>query len=209
MTDELAEARQKRDRKKLADAVMEDMGVSADKLAAISEVAPDEVREAILDGLQRQEMYRELGRRHAVEDEAEGVPGDRCCNGVCPRHKQTEHESVDPVTSLVSYSGRRNYCTDGVNGAQGCIYRMSHHPPSDPFRRLPSHQEAVNMLARAGLLKGDDFGQWNGTDFAFHQNTEKLWFAYLQALKDLGKIPEGTPDNWSDIGEYARKELVK
>lgn len=209
MTDELAQARQKRDRKQLADAVMGDMGVSADLLASFTESAPDEIREAILDGLQRQEMYKSIGRHHAEQDEAEGLPGDRCCNGVCPKNKQTEFESTDPVTCLVTFSGKRNYCTDGVNGAQGCIYRMAQQPPSDPFSRIPSHRESVNMLRRAGLLKPDDFGEYNGTDYAHHLQTKKLWFAYLQALVDLGKIPKDVPEDWGSRGDYAKKGLVK
>lgn len=209
MTDELKEARQKRDRKQLADAVMEDMGVSAEKLAAISEVAPDEVREAILDGLERQKAYKHFGRQQAAEDEADGIPGDRCCNGVCPKHKQSEFDSTHPVTGLVTFSGKRDYCLDGVDGAQGCIYRMAKQPPSDPFSRIPCHRDAINMLRAAGLVKPDDWGEYNGTDFAFHQNTEKLWFAYLRALKELKKIPEGIDDNWGDIGAWAKKELVK
>lgn len=212
MTNELEAARTKRDRKLLANAVMEDLGVNAEGLAAIAETSPDSIREAILDGLERQQMYRNIGRQHAAQDEAQGIPGDRCCNLVCPEHQQAERTVLkDAGDGMQCYQqeGRRDYCKKGVDGAQGCMFRMAEHPPSDPFSRIPSHREAIRMLMRAGLMQPDEFGHFNGTDFAQHEATRKLWFAYLQALVDLGKIPPSVPENWGDRGDYARKLLLE
>jgi len=202
--DELAEARDKKIKKDTADAIMTELGVNAEGLAAIAESAPDEIRKAILDGLERQNIYRAIGRRHAEADEAEGIPGDRCCNMVCEKFKQSERVTYkdDGVGRYQVQEGKRDYCLEGVDGAQGCVYRMSERPPSDPFSRIPSHAEAVRMLMRAGLMPGDEFGHFDGTDFAFHKHTRELWFSYLDALMELGKIPK---TNYGDAADSVRK----
>lgn len=96
-----------------------------------------------------------------------------------------------------------------MDGAQDCLFRMAEHPPSDPFSRIPSHREALSMLMRAGLMEPDEFGRYNGTDFAHHENTSKLWFAYLRGLVALGKIPSSVPENWADRGDYAKRFLLE
>ena len=108
--------------------------------------------------------------------------------------------------------GERNYCSRGVDFAQGCCFRMTEDPPSDPFRRLPSHAEALRMLARAGLLKPDDFGRWNGTNFALRENTRKLWWAYVRMLVESGRISafpfEHEGEVMHDKGKQADAALV-
>lgn len=121
MTDELEAAREKRNRKQLADAVMSDLGVNAEGLAEIAETAPDEIRGAILDGLERQKAYRHFGRQHAAQDEALGIPGDRCCNRVCQDYQQSEKPDLEiPSESGNSYTvkrqGKQDFCKRGGGG---------------------------------------------------------------------------------------------
>lgn len=211
MTDELKEARTKRANKQLADTVLKDLGGSAEELAEMVDGAPDQIREAILDGLERAKVYEHFGQKKAALDEAEGIPGDQCCNMVCSDYQQAERttEKTENGSTFYMQEGKMNYCKRGVRGAQSCMFRMKEHPPSNPFERIPGHREAVHMLMRAGLLNPDEFGHFNGTAFAQYQNTNKLWFRYLQALKDLKKLPETiAASDWGEIGDYAKK-LVK
>lgn len=100
-----------------------------------------------------------------------------------------------------AYYRKKVEASGGVE-AHGCIFRMVERPPCDPFRRLPSHAEALRMLARAGLLDPDDFGHWNGTDFAQRQATSTLWWAYVRLLIESGKI------TGADSGEASDAALV-
>ena len=80
---------------------------------------------------------------------------------------------------------------------------MTEYPPSDPFTRIPSWAEAVRMLMRNDLLEPDDFGQYNGTDFAQRENTHKLWWAYVDLLQESGKIPRYFLEN-SDVEDRGK-----
>lgn len=195
MSDDLEIARLKRGRRQLADAAMKELGVDAERLAALTESAPEEIRDAILDGLERAGMYRTLALRQAAEDEAEGVPGERCCNAVCPEYRQSEGQeerpSDIPGAVEIVQTGRRDFCARGAAHAQGCVFHQRERPPSDPFRRLPSHAEALRMLMRAGLLEPDEFGKYDGTDFALRENTRRLWWAFIGLLVETGRIPGG------------------
>jgi hypothetical protein len=190
---DIEDARRKRAVVELTDALVEDLGAPpVNVMAAIVGAAPETIRVALVEGLQRNEIYAELDRQHALRDEAEGLPADRCCNMVCSRFCQNEGwkevEAVDGHRHLVPVSDRKNFCEGGFKVAQQCMFRMTDPPPSDPFTRLPSWAEAVRMLQRAGLLQPDEFGHYNGTDFAFHGSTQKLWWAYVGLLVSTGRI---------------------
>jgi hypothetical protein len=199
MTDDKGLDFQQAQKRRVADTVMKELGLNAEDLAAVAETAPKEIRDAFYDCLQRNAMYKSIGRQRAAEEEASGTPGDRCCNVVCPSFKQSEFEVETPTEGgciRISCTGKQNYCTGGVDRAQGCTHRMKEMPPSDPFRSdIPSHQEAVNMLMRAGLLEPDEFGHFNGTDLAHRAATRSLWWAYVDLLAETGKIPI---INWTD-----------
>jgi hypothetical protein len=213
MTDDLDEPRRRRARHELADRLLEDFGGDAETLGAIVGTAPDQIREDIHEALERQVAYRAMRQRRAAMDESEGIPADRCCNMVCPEYKQSEGQrevdSGDGVAHIEDF-GKRDYCTEGSDRAQGCIFRMAEHPPSDPWERYPSHAEAIRMLQRLGKVKPDDFGHWNGTAFAQQEATAKLWWAYLDMLVETGKISahpfEGDTDN-PDRGAQANDAL--
>lgn len=193
--------RTERAQDRLVDAMLDSMGLDAEGLAALVDSAPAEIRDAVLRSLERQEGYRALDQQHAAQDEAEGIPADRCCNMVCPSYQQFERLEEQPDRSLRPV-GPRDRCKGGAEEAHGCIFRMVERPPCDPFRRLPSHAEALRMLARAGLLDPDDFGHWNGTDFAQRQATSTLWWAYVRLLIESGKI------TGADSGEASDAALV-
>jgi len=172
---------------KLADTVLNDLGLTADELANVMSTAPDEVRMAILDSLERRKMYKIFEDRHAALDEEEGIGAQTCCNAVCANYKLDEEiEATGPYTyKILSY---KEYC--GANEAQGCKFRMTEAPPCDPFVRYPSHAEAIRTLMRNNLLEPDEFGHYNGTDFAHKHNTVKLWWSYVNLLIESGKIPK-------------------
>jgi hypothetical protein len=213
-------ARRDRELKKFADIILEDLGNSAEEIALIADAAPDDIRNGIIEALERKEMWDALKEIKAQEDEAEGKPADTCHNMVCPKFQQSEfrNETIeDTGFTYYKFSGKSNYCTDGAMCAQGCIFRMSEQPPSDPFDRIPSHAEAVRMLQREGLLQPDEFGHWNGTDFIFHKNIKKLWEAYINLLVETGKIDkaifileDGTEkQDFGEMQKQAKKELLK
>jgi len=191
VTDDLSEKRREKARQELGEHVLNELGGSAEQLAAMVDGAPDQIREAVVEAMERQQAYRSIDRRHAAEDEAKGIPGDRCCNAVCVEHRasegQREVESPEGLVAIEDF-GKRDFCAGGWERAQQCMFRMTEGPPSDPFARYPSYAEAIRMLMRAKLLEPDSFGKWNGTDFAFSQATSKLWWAYIDLLVETGKI---------------------
>lgn len=189
LIDDITTKRQERARHELGDAILDDLGApDADRLAQTVDSTPDMVREAMVEALERNRLWREHDRQRAACDEAEGLPGDRCCNMVCPEYRQNEGWEKQPDGSLLPVNARKDFCQRGAVAAQGCMFRMREHPPSDPFIRLPSHAEAVHMLQRAGLLTPDDFGRYNGTDFAQRRETRRLWWAYVDALIACGRV---------------------
>jgi len=214
VTDEISKARRRKARNELADAVLTDMGGSAEQLSAMFDGVPDQIRQAVVESLERQQAYRSIRTRHAAQDEAEGIRPRACHNGACEAYKQSEGVREVDNGDMTYYEdfGERDFCTRGVDFAQGCMFRMVEQPPSDPFRRLPSHAEALRMLMRAGLLKPDDFGQWNGTDFAQRENTRKLWWAYVDMLVATGRISahpfEHEGETMFDRGKQTNDALV-
>jgi len=185
----IEDARKEREMKKILDAIIDDLGVDAERLGIMIAAAPDDIREAVSEAMERYEIYNELKQIKAQEDEAEGIPADACYNGVCPKHNQS-------------------HCDDGPMCAQGCIFRMVQTPPSDPFQKLPSHAEAIRMLQRLGELKPDDFGAWNGTDFIFHENVKDLWKAYIDLLVETGKINNSifTRSDGTEVEDFGEKQ---
>lgn len=169
----LDDARKERELKRLLDTIIDDLGVNEGRLSDMIGAAPENIRNAILDALENNKIYQELNKIKANEDELNGIDSDACHNMVCPKFIQTE---------------TKNYCKAGPICAQGCLFRMMEPPISDPWQRLPSHPEAIRMLQRAGQLKPDDFGEWNGTAFIFYNNVKALWTAYINLLIDTGKI---------------------
>lgn len=179
---DIAQARSDKERRQLADAILEQIGgPPAELLADVIGGAPEEIRDALLEAAERQGMYKALAQEHAAADEQHGIPADQCFNSPCSHWRE----------------GR---CAQGVENAQTCLFRMVELPPGDPFRRLPSHAEALRMLMRAGLLEPDSFGHWNGTDFAFKLATRALWFAFIDLLIKTGKV---TSTDRSDVAEEA------
>lgn len=197
---DLAANRRERDRQKLSDAILQDLGIDADGIAALVDGAPPQIRDALIASVTRQQHYREIDHQHAAADEAEGIPADRCCNMVCPNYVQ--FDGFEERDGRLIPIGVPNRCKGGAEEAQGCMFRMVDRPPSDPFRRLPSHAEALRMLMRAGLLEPDEFGHWNGTDFAAREATSRLWWAYVNLLLETGRIAV------ADEGEAANKALA-
>ena len=179
MTNDLDKARRKKAQRQLVDQTLESLfNVPAEEaknlLASVAEASDSEISTAMLEAMHRQEAYRQVNLKHAQEDELEGIPADLCCNQVCRDNVEKEGKP---------------FCGQGVLRAQDCMFRMSEPPPRDPFSRLPSHAEALRLLQREGLMKPDEFGHWNGTDFAFRKQSEKLWWAYVKLLVETGKIP--------------------
>ncbi len=188
---DIAAARKKKSENKVADIVLKDLGISATGLAELAGTDSDEIRKSIVEALKRQELYNVLYDNRAAEDEARGLPADRCCNMVCGKYRQSDGWESDPRGArypLLPISDRHDFCTEGASEAQGCMFRMTEKPPNALFEQIPSHAEAVRMLQRAGLLQPDEHGKYNGTDFAFHNATRKLWFAYCDMLVKTGRI---------------------
>jgi len=211
------EKRRTKVRRDVADAVMEDMGVDAEWLAHIvGESAPDDMRDAFAEALDRNAMYRAFDERRAKEQEAAGIPGDRCCNSVCEQHQSVEREVEIPSETIegcmeIRPEGKRDYCKRGAASSQGCLFQMLEHPPNSlsyPSCKIPSHAEAIRMLSQAGLFEADEYGNSDGTDFAFQQKAvRKLWWAYVHLLFESGKIPHIHPNCPEDGDPGAAKEL--
>lgn len=174
--DELKSARRKRTKRELGDAILQDLGMpGAGALGVTIGTAPEVIQDAVMEAAERSQLYASVDLRRAQEREARGIRPEACFNSVCS----------DNTYNTGGIDG--NVCKDGV---QSCRFRMQEAPPSDPFSDTPSHVEAVRMLQRLGALKPDQFGKWNGTDFAQRSSTNKLWWAYIALLIETGKIPE-------------------
>lgn len=194
MSDDLQARRDKKARRDAGQAILASIGsdLTVEQVAELTETAPDAVGQALAEALERSKAYRQFDMMRAARlEERTGIKPDACWNAVCRdfvpiRHVQhiddrgMGYELADPS----SYSR----CSSG-DKATGCVFRMLESPPSDPFTEIPSHAEAVRMLQRAGLLKPDEFGHWNGTDFAFRGAASKLWWAFVRLLVETGKIP--------------------
>lgn len=189
--DELKNRRERKAKRDAGEAILEALGgPPIEQLAELVSGAPDQIAEAMLEAVERGKMYRALTQLQAETLEAQGIPPDYCANAVCrdfvPANtlklydeKLGDYEQGDPAS--------HSRC--GANRPPAsCLYRMTEGPPCDPFTIIPSHAEAIRMLARAGLHKPDDFGHWNGTDFAHRGAVSRLWFKFIEMLVDAGKI---------------------
>lgn len=192
MSNELERAREKKAKAEAGQAILDALGgPTVEYIAQLTDSAPAEIGQAMVEAVERAKAYREFdAHRAALLEEQTGIKPDECHNAVCKHHvpmghlhlvdeKGMSYEVEDPAT--------HPRC-GGRSSATGCIFRMLEDPPSDPFINIPSHAEAVRMLQRAGLLKPDDFGKWNGTDFAFRGAVSKLWWAFVRLLVETGKI---------------------
>lgn len=193
MSNELERARERK--AEAGQAILDALGgPTVEQIAELTGSAPAEIGQALVEAVERAKAYREFDAHRAALLEEQGIKPDECHNAVCKHHVPMGHlhlvdengmgyEVADPAT--------HPRCGNREN-ATGCIFRMLEHPPSDPFANIPSHAEAVRMLQRAGLMKPDDFGKWNGTDFAFRGAVSKLWWAFVRLLVETGKIERST-----------------
>lgn len=188
MTDVLdfQKKQQERQQAELADQVAEELGVTAEGLANMIGEPADAVRAGLLEAVRRQALYRTIDERQAARERAQGRDPNECHNLMCPEQRQSEHEHTNPKTGEVTYSGRSNYCH--TEDAIGCIFRMTEQPPSDPFVSYPSYPECVRILQRIGYIRPDGFGFSSGTDFMLHQQTRRLWVAFVLLLTESGKV---------------------
>lgn len=175
MTDDLGKKRRQKAMNALADAALESVGWTVDELAAAVGEAPDAIQKGMLESLQRQKLYQEYDAACAAKDRAAGRDPQECHNVVCRHHAVEEYRCLQE-----HYAG-------------GCTYNMRESPPNDLDCTgevgYPSHAEAIRMLQRAGLLAPDEFGRWNGTDFALHKSTRRLWWAFVALLVETGRAP--------------------
>lgn len=193
MTDDLQPMRDKKARRDAGQAILTAIGsdLSVEQVAELTETAPDAVGQALAEAVERARAYREFDLIRAARlEERTGIKPDECWNAVCRDFVEIEHVRGRDKAGEFEISKPGSYPRCGKrDNAMGCIFRMQEQPPSDPFADIPSHAEAVRMLQRAGLLKPDEFGKWNGTDFAFRGAVSKLWWAFVRLLVDTGKIP--------------------
>lgn len=178
-------------RSDLADAVAEHLNVSVPELAEMVGDTADGVREALVECLERNLLYRAHDEKQKERERQLGRDPDTCHNYVCPEYVSHEGEELvpnenNPELSYVEFTGRKHFCREAA--AQGCTHRMLEPPPSDPFVDVPSHNECVRILQRIGYVRNSSFEEELGTNFMFHKNTEKLWVAYVLLLVETGRI---------------------
>jgi hypothetical protein len=206
----LTEKRAEKQRADFADSVAEELGVTTEGMAAMVGTTTDEVREGFLEALERQAMYRDIEERVAEREKSAGRDPDECNNAVCPHHVQHEHEHIAEEDGLITYSGRSNYCDRTPGNPQGCRFRMKDPPLCDQFGTIPSHAECARVLQRIGYLREDEFGGEVGTDFMFHQNTKKLWIAFVKLLVETRRVtPEKDIEDWFSASNEQAKAYYK
>ena len=113
---------------------------------------------AMADCLERNLMYRALEDAAAEKLRQQGKEPYPCYNIVCPQQKQS------------SDGKRYNWCI--TKRSHGCLFCMMDTPPNllNYSDYMPSHREALGMLEKHELLRGD------------RQR-------YLEAAADWGKPP--------------------
>ena len=197
MDDELDVRRKKTNRQRLGKALLDHFGGDSfeDDIASLTGAAPDGIREAMVDALERGEMINAILVAEAAQEDRPG----HCANAVCRDWIQSEgEESVKHSSGAVEIRqiGRLSFCGLGDAEACGCLFRMKEQPPNslDGCEPIPEWAEAINMLRRAGLLKPDEFGRYDGTNFALHSNMRVVWWSLVDLLIENGRI-EGS---WVD-----------
>jgi hypothetical protein len=193
MIDDLQPRRDAREKTKAGQAILDSLGsgMSVEQLAELTESAPAEIGQALVEAAERAKVYRSLDLIKQARQEEAGIRPGECWNGACKDHvpaamlRKRDHVGEYEIGDPTSW----HRCGRGDDKAVSCIFRMIEQPSSDPFSDIPSHAEAIRMLQRAGLLKPDEFGKWNGTDFAFRGAVAKLWWAHVKLLVETGKIP--------------------
>ena len=110
--------------------------------------------EALEEAKERNTIYQRWEDANAEKLIKKGKEPYPCCNMVCKEYKQFEFSKVKSNGEYV-FSGRSDYCNSG--DSHRCMFQMSSHPPNslDYDEYMPSHIEALDMLEKHGLLKGD------------------------------------------------------
>lgn len=187
----LDKRRAEKQQRALVDGVADDLGVDVEGLAEMVGDTPDGVREAFIDRLELSAMYQAHDEKRKEQEREQGRDPDECHNMVCEHYVQQESwreapDEDDPDLMQLVPAGRGNFCKHGE--AVSCIFRLREHPYSDPFVDIPSHNECVRILQRIGYVRGDSFEKELGTNFMCHQNTRKLWQAYVLLLVETGRV---------------------
>lgn len=186
MSSEFSISKKAKNKQALGKALLDHLGgeVLESTIAALTDTAPDEIREAIADALHRGETIHRL---HVDEASREENPG-YCANLVCKDWVQSEGEEEVPHSSGAAE----------IREACDCLFRMKEPPPNHldgvTCQPIPEWSEAINMLRRAGLLEPDEWGRYNGTDFALQPNISKLWWTLVDLLVETGKIDKSWVD---------------
>lgn len=213
MQDELAERRHSRNKQQLGDALLRHLGEDFEGLERIIEdltdTAPPEIREAMAEAFEGGKMIHSM---HVEEAAREDCPG-YCANAVCRNWVQSEGEEEIPSDLgfvEIRQTGRESFCGLGNHEAYGCLFRMKLPPPNSlcgvTGEPLPEWSDAIDMLRHAGLLEPDEFGKYNGTDFALQGNFRIVWWALVELLVETGRIEkEWVHDEKRDRGTESRK----
>jgi hypothetical protein len=187
MADDLSARRRHKARQRVGAAVADALGVTAEGIAEIvGDGCPDQIRDAFASAFELGEMKRAVAERMAAEEDTPG----HCCNAVCRQWRQSEGQEIVGELHEIKLTGRQSYCNEGAAAATDCLFRMRTQPPSSldtvSCARLPEWSEAINLLRQAGLLEPDEFGRWEGTNFAF--KVSRLWWALVDLLVETGRI---------------------
>ena len=105
----------------------------------MGECQPEEISQGIKDAIERNKLYSLMNDRRAkVYYEKYGIHPATCRNSVC--------------------SDCHSQCCTSKSSPIGCLFRMTGSPPNDlnyDEEYLPTHKEALDMLEKHGLLKGE------------------------------------------------------
>jgi hypothetical protein len=96
------------------------------------------INDAINEAIERSKLYDILEKREEKRLEEIGVTKTQCFNAVCK-----DNICAD--------------CNEDGGSAVGCMYRMVQPPPNSLNYKdyMPTHLEALDMLEKHNLLKGD------------------------------------------------------
>lgn len=198
-------------RQAAVDGVAADLGVELDDLADMVGSSTDDMRDAFVDCIERNMMYRAVEERQKERERKQNRDPDECHNAVCSDYVSCEEmkETIDghePALVYYETTERKNFCKEGR--AQNCIFRLLEQPSSDPFVEYPSYNECVRILQRIGYIRSGDFGEELGTNFMFHTNTGKLWVAYVLLLVETGRV-ELPEDEYAELKELHEENHAK
>ena len=112
------------------------------------------IEEALEECKERNKMYHEFEDAKARKLIKEGKEPYPCCNMVCEHCQQNENTHVTDE-GFITFSGRSDFCT--IGDSHGCLFQMNNYPPNslNYEEYMPSHVEALDMLEKHGLLKGN------------------------------------------------------